>query len=227
MESESEEMDEKESQCFFGSSFNLEALAEIASQRSTEQVGGGERLILGGSEAEGESDGILNSPRTPKTPGALSESGGTPLTPGGPLTPSTSGAPPNGKGFSSLRRTLEERRQLVLQLFQEHGFFPSADATNAFQTLHSNIFPNKVCLQLKIREVRQKLMAKAGAEAAAEAGILSPPGSAPPVLGTCAQGVAPSVDLEVASSQSRAIPVPLLKLAPPPRRLKHAVTVSK
>lgn len=33
-----------------------------------------------------------------------------------------------------------------------------AQATAAFQTRYSDIFPTKVCLQLKIREVRQKIM---------------------------------------------------------------------
>ncbi|KAJ8334396.1 hypothetical protein SKAU_G00400350 [Synaphobranchus kaupii] len=60
--------------------------------------------------------------------------------------------------FSSLRRTLDQRRAFVMQLFQEHGFFPSAQATAAFQARYSDIFPTKVCLQLKIREVRQKIM---------------------------------------------------------------------
>ncbi|XP_031431538.1 protein capicua homolog isoform X2 [Clupea harengus] len=60
--------------------------------------------------------------------------------------------------YSSLRRTLDQRRALVMQLFQEHGFFPSAQATAAFQGRYSDIFPTKVCLQLKIREVRQKIM---------------------------------------------------------------------
>jgi hypothetical protein len=27
--------------------------------------------------------------------------------------------------YSSLRRTLDQRRALVMQLFQDHGFFPS------------------------------------------------------------------------------------------------------
>ncbi|KAG8429812.1 hypothetical protein GDO86_010351 [Hymenochirus boettgeri] len=60
--------------------------------------------------------------------------------------------------YSSLRRTLDQRRALVMQLFQEHGFFPSTQATAAFQSRFSDIFPTKVCLQLKIREVRQKIM---------------------------------------------------------------------
>lgn len=29
--------------------------------------------------------------------------------------------------YSSLRRTLDQRRALVMQLFQEHGFFPSGN----------------------------------------------------------------------------------------------------
>ncbi|XP_047239279.1 protein capicua homolog isoform X2 [Girardinichthys multiradiatus] len=60
--------------------------------------------------------------------------------------------------YSSLRRTLDQRRALVMQLFQEHGFFPSAPATAAFQARYPETFPTKVCLQLKIREVRQKIM---------------------------------------------------------------------
>ncbi|XP_050992371.1 protein capicua homolog [Labeo rohita] len=63
---------------------------------------------------------------------------------------------------SSLRRMLDQRRALVMQLFQENGFFPSAQATAAFQARHSDTFPSKVCLQLKIREVRQKIMQTAG-----------------------------------------------------------------
>lgn len=37
-------------------------------------------------------------------------------------------------------------------------FFSVAQATAAFQARYSDIFPTKVCLQLKIREVRQKIM---------------------------------------------------------------------
>ncbi|XP_023250591.1 protein capicua homolog isoform X2 [Seriola lalandi dorsalis] len=74
--------------------------------------------------------------------------------------------------YSSLRRTLDQRRALVMQLFQEHGFFPSAQATAAFQARFSDTFPTKVCLQLKIREVRQKIMQTA------TPGALEPGGSA-------------------------------------------------
>ena len=76
-----------------------------------------------------------NSPRTPKTPSTGRES---------------------EKGH---RKILEERRQLVMQLFQDQSLFPSALATSNFQAQHVDIFPTKSSLQLKIREVRQKLMA--------------------------------------------------------------------
>ncbi|XP_043454730.1 protein capicua homolog isoform X5 [Prionailurus bengalensis] len=89
--------------------------------------------------------------------------------------------------YSSLRRTLDQRRALVMQLFQDHGFFPSAQATAAFQARYADIFPSKVCLQLKIREVRQKIMQAAtpteqppGAEA---------PLPGPPPTGTAAAPV--------------------------------------
>ncbi|XP_077363965.1 protein capicua homolog isoform X2 [Festucalex cinctus] len=80
--------------------------------------------------------------------------------------------------FSSLRRTLDQRRALVMQLFQEHGFFPSAQATAAFQARYADTFPTKVCLQLKIREVRQKIMQGAGgysSEAGSPAAAFNPP----------------------------------------------------
>ena len=72
---------------------------------------------------------------------------------------------PNGYDgkSSSLRKTLDSRRQLVMELFQEEGLFPSNTATSQFQSKHSEVFPSKVCLQLKIREVRQKMMATTSA----------------------------------------------------------------
>ncbi|XP_065322593.1 uncharacterized protein LOC135929799 [Gordionus sp. m RMFG-2023] len=74
-------------------------------------------------------------------------------------TPVTSSLlnPPNS---SSIRQTLDKRRILVMQLFSEHSLFPSSKAVNEFQALHKDIFPNKMCLTLKIREVRQKLMSQ-------------------------------------------------------------------
>ncbi|KRT79820.1 hypothetical protein AMK59_7148 [Oryctes borbonicus] len=76
-----------------------------------------------------------SSPRTPKTPSTGRES---------------------EKGH---RKVLEERRQLVLKLFHEQGsWFPTNEATTTFQAQHSDLFPTKSTLQLKIREVRQRLM---------------------------------------------------------------------
>ena len=82
---------------------------------------------------------------------------------GAMLSPSAAAAARDGNKTpqsSSLRKTLDTRRQLVMQLFQDHGLFPSNAATSAFQGRHAEAFPTKVCLQLKIREVRQKMMAR-------------------------------------------------------------------
>uniref|UniRef100_A0A4W5QPK5 Capicua transcriptional repressor a n=1 Tax=Hucho hucho TaxID=62062 RepID=A0A4W5QPK5_9TELE len=83
--------------------------------------------------------------------------------------------------YSSLRKTLDQRRALVMQLFQEHGFFPSAQATAAFQSRYSDTFPSKGCLQLKIREVRQKIMQTA---TPGTPGISEPGGSTTGVPGS-------------------------------------------
>ena len=74
---------------------------------------------------------------------------------------SNAGSPrtPGSGAASSLRQTLDCRRQLVVELFQVEGLFPSNQATAVFQAKHVDLFPSKVCLQLKIREVRQKMMA--------------------------------------------------------------------
>lgn len=89
---------------------------------------------------------------------------------------------------------LEQRRNLVMQLFQEQGtFFPSQQATssfqvrrrlivnrfvliemNIFQAAHADIFPSKPSLQLKIREVRQKLMAQNNSTPSSANSISSP-----------------------------------------------------
>ncbi|CAG9112811.1 unnamed protein product [Plutella xylostella] len=74
-----------------------------------------------------------------------------------PRTPVSAGG---ARGEAGHRRLLEQRRQLVLKLFQQHGMFPTTQATTDFQTMHMDVFPNKTSLQLKIREVRQKLMAQ-------------------------------------------------------------------
>ena len=91
---------------------------------------------------------------------------------------------PNGYDgkSSSLRKTLDSRRQLVMELFQEEGLFPSNASTAQFQTKHSEVFPSKVCLQLKIREVRQKMMATSSACSTPTA----PPPAPPQTLDTIA-----------------------------------------
>jgi hypothetical protein len=61
---------------------------------------------------------------------------------------------------STTRQILDARRALVLQLFQEHGYYPPDNVTVAFQQQHSNLFANRFALQVKIREVRQNIMKK-------------------------------------------------------------------
>ncbi|XP_062965619.1 protein capicua homolog isoform X6 [Cynocephalus volans] len=93
--------------------------------------------------------------------------------------------------YSSLRRTLDQRRALVMQLFQDHGFFPSAQATAAFQARYADIFPSKVCLQLKIREVRQKIM-QAATPTEQPPGAEVPLPGPPPIGTTAAPATTPS-----------------------------------
>lgn len=50
------------------------------------------------------------------------------------------------------------KRNLVQQFLGEHGLYPGEKVTNEFLVGHNDIFPSKSNLQLKIREVRQKLM---------------------------------------------------------------------
>ncbi|XP_032231114.2 protein capicua homolog isoform X2 [Nematostella vectensis] len=64
---------------------------------------------------------------------------------------------PTSLPSSPSRRNPDLRRNLVIQLFNQHGYFPSENITSEFQQAHVEVFPTKNCLQLKIREVRQKL----------------------------------------------------------------------
>lgn len=57
--------------------------------------------------------------------------------------------------------------------------FFTAQATAAFQTRYSDIFPTKLCLQLKIREVRQKIMQTAAPSDASGLGTPDLSGSLP------------------------------------------------
>uniref|UniRef100_A0A1I7VFV5 HMG box family protein n=1 Tax=Loa loa TaxID=7209 RepID=A0A1I7VFV5_LOALO len=77
----------------------------------------------------------LRSPRTPKTP--LDSSAEK----------------------SASRKLLDYRRQLVVELLEEYGMFPSGQAISAFQNKYRQFFPSKQTLTLKIREMRQKMMA--------------------------------------------------------------------
>lgn len=133
------------------------------------------KRVASTTEEEGDSD-VSNTSATPQSGAVVGHKffgpdfsldafkaegneGDVCLSPGTPKTPAT-GKESAEKNFSSLRRILDQRRQLVIQLFQEHGSFPSTQATSLFQALHQDIFPTKSCLQLKIREVRQKMMAQ-------------------------------------------------------------------
>ncbi|XP_074595422.1 putative transcription factor capicua [Brevipalpus obovatus] len=100
-----------------------------------------------------------DTPLTSKS--SFSEKSFTPLTPKSPKTPKTPRTPGTSLDVekSSNRRVLDQRRRLVMQLFSVHGLWPSAQVTAAFQQRYNSVFPQKQTLQLKIREVRQKLMA--------------------------------------------------------------------
>ena len=52
-------------------------------------------------------------------------------------------------------------------------------ATSAFQLKHSEAFPSKVCLQLKIREVRQKMMARSASPVTTTSASINSAASAP------------------------------------------------
>lgn len=63
----------------------------------------------------------------------------------------------DASGNHGLKRNLDNKRILVQQLLQ-NAIFPTEKETNEFQIEHSDVFPNKSSLQIKIREVRQKSM---------------------------------------------------------------------
>ena len=69
---------------------------------------------------------------------------------------------PSSPTLSSHKKPVDQRRGVVLQLFQDNGYFPSDAVTSVFQQRHADLFPTKAALQLKIREVRQKIMHKTG-----------------------------------------------------------------
>ena len=69
---------------------------------------------------------------------------------------------PSSPTLGSLKKPVDQRRSVVMQLFQHHGYFPSDSITTVFQQRHGDLFPTKAALQLKIREVRQKIMHNGG-----------------------------------------------------------------
>ena len=70
------------------------------------------------------------------------QTGRSPRTPQTPLQSARSDASEKGH-----RKLLEQRRQLVLQLFADHGLFPSAQATVAFQVNRILLFMS-VCMYI-------------------------------------------------------------------------------
>ncbi|CAH8451678.1 unnamed protein product [Schistosoma bovis] len=56
------------------------------------------------------------------------------------------------------KSVLHIRRKLVLQLFQEYGLFPSIPVITHFQQCYACYFPSRQALQLKIREIRRRIM---------------------------------------------------------------------
>lgn len=136
---------------FFGPDFNMEQYKEMTAEMGRGVGGGGGGG--GGAGAGAAGGGDERSPRTPKTPSQRSV---------------------NSAEEKGHRKILEQRRNLVVQLFNEHGMFPSTHATNSFQLAHSDIFPNKQSLQLKIREVRQKSMAQQPGFTPQSAGPITP-----------------------------------------------------
>ena len=69
---------------------------------------------------------------------------------------------PGSPTLPSHKKPVDQRRGVVLQLFQDHGYFPSDAVTTVCQQRHADLFQTKGALQLKIREVRQKIMHKSG-----------------------------------------------------------------
>ena len=58
---------------------------------------------------------------------------------------------------TSSRQMLDKRRNLVVQLFNQQGYYPPDNIIIEFQKMHKDLFPNKLSLQVKIREVRQNI----------------------------------------------------------------------
>lgn len=100
-----------------------------------------ESVLKGDGSQDGFADVAARSTRSPAALAVASAAdGASSAAATSPGTPSTAGS----SKPSSLRRTLDHRRQLVMQLFQDHGLFPSNQATSTFQYKHQDAFPTKV-----------------------------------------------------------------------------------
>lgn len=136
---------------FFGPNFNVSEAIALANSESDAS-----------NHSEPASAISANIPTTPASAGPLPQS--APPAADTKKHPSSASALSGSSGASGSnhRKILDMRRALVIKLFDDtKTCFPSAPDTASFQKEHSDIFPNKQTLQLKIREVRQKLMATA------------------------------------------------------------------
>lgn len=96
--------------------------------QSTEQIASNlcPHFISAATEATITED---RSPRTPRTPLQPPTTGGSSIAT--PVTGRSNG--PDGQAEKGHRKTLEQRRQLVMELFNTCGMFPSSKDTNDFQ----------------------------------------------------------------------------------------------
>lgn len=149
---------------FFGPDFNIEQI------RSTDPATAAAELLQQQQQQQAPHTG--RSPRTPQTAhesGTSSAAAGATTNGGNNSSGTTTGGVEKGH-----RKVLEQRRTLVMELFQKCGMFPASKDTTEFQMKHSDIFPNKQSLTLKIREVRQKYMGQSAGPTPHSAGPTTP-----------------------------------------------------
>lgn len=114
---------------FFGPDFNIDQLrGKFEKKKNTKREYQGNFNLIYFKTTEMDSDNTGRSPRTPQTP--LQSAGGNCSASGGGGGGTSGRQEANEKGH---RKILEQRRQLVLQLFNDHGMFPSSQATINFQ----------------------------------------------------------------------------------------------
>lgn len=84
---------------------------------------------------------VDRSPHTPRTPLQSVTSISTPVSRNGPDGPAEKGH----------RKTLEQRRQLVMELFSTSGMFPSSKDTNDFQVRNGDCQKQFLLLQVFLK----------------------------------------------------------------------------